>query len=30
MDALPAMGGLLAFSAVLCLIAWRFFNWDDV
>ncbi|MFD9128957.1 ABC transporter permease [Kitasatospora sp. NPDC059571] len=30
MDALPAMGGLLAFSAVLCVIAWRFFNWDDV
>ncbi|GJF34462.1 hypothetical protein KNE206_71620 [Kitasatospora sp. NE20-6] len=30
MDALPTMGGLLAFSAVLCLVAWRFFNWDDV
>ena len=29
-DALPAMGGLLAFSAVMCAIAWRFFNWDDV
>ncbi|WP_233288966.1 ABC transporter permease [Kitasatospora sp. MBT63] len=29
MDVLPSMGGLLAFSAVMCAIAWRFFNWDD-
>jgi ABC-2 type transport system permease protein len=29
MDALPSMGGLLLFSAVLCAIAWRFFSWDD-
>ncbi|MER8185372.1 ABC transporter permease [Kitasatospora sp. NPDC094015] len=29
LDILPAMGGLLAFTAVMCAIAWRFFNWDD-
>ncbi|GAA0696510.1 hypothetical protein GCM10010193_59030 [Kitasatospora atroaurantiaca] len=29
MDALPAMGGLLAFAAVMTAIAWRFFSWDD-
>ena len=29
MDALPAMGGLLAFAAVMTLIALRLFNWDD-
>jgi ABC-2 type transport system permease protein len=28
-DALPTMGGLLLFAAVLTLIAWRFFSWDD-
>ncbi|GAA4867470.1 ABC transporter permease [Kitasatospora terrestris] len=28
-DVLPAMGGLLVFAAVMSLIAWRFFNWDD-
>ncbi|MDR3034928.1 MAG: ABC transporter permease, partial [Kitasatospora sp.] len=28
-EALPAMGILLAFTAVLCAVAWRFFNWDD-
>ncbi|MEV4557471.1 ABC transporter permease [Kitasatospora sp. NPDC049285] len=28
-DVLPGMGVLLAFTAVLCVIAWRFFNWDD-
>lgn len=28
-DVLPAMGVLLAFTAVLCGVAWRFFNWDD-
>jgi ABC-2 type transport system permease protein len=27
-DALPTMGGLLLFAAVLSLIAWRFFSWD--
>lgn len=30
MDVLPAMGGLLAFAAVLTAISWRFFSWDDV
>ncbi|MFE2727679.1 ABC transporter permease [Kitasatospora sp. NPDC059327] len=30
MDALPTMGGLLAFAAVLTAIAWRFFRWEDV
>ncbi|MDH6113236.1 ABC-2 type transport system permease protein [Kitasatospora sp. MAP12-15] len=29
MDVLPAMGGLLAFAAVMTLIASRFFSWDD-
>ncbi|MEV4611938.1 ABC transporter permease [Kitasatospora sp. NPDC049258] len=29
LDILPAMGGLLVFTAVMCAIAWRFFNWDD-
>ncbi|MCG6497456.1 ABC transporter permease [Kitasatospora sp. A2-31] len=29
MDALPAMGGLLAFAAVVTAIAWRFFRWED-
>ncbi|GAA1254689.1 hypothetical protein GCM10009665_51660 [Kitasatospora nipponensis] len=29
MDALPQMGGLLAFAAVLTAIAWRLFRWDD-
>ncbi|MEU1424524.1 ABC transporter permease [Kitasatospora sp. NPDC005751] len=29
MDALPTMGGLLAFAAVLTAIAWRFFRWED-
>ncbi|GAA2782451.1 ABC transporter permease [Kitasatospora sp. CM 4170] len=29
MDALPAMGGLLAFAAVFTAIAWRFFRWED-
>jgi len=29
MDVLPAMGGLLAFAAVMSGIAWRFFNWND-
>ncbi|GAA2742837.1 MULTISPECIES: ABC transporter permease [Kitasatospora] len=29
MDVLPSMGGLLAFAAVMALIASRFFNWDD-
>ncbi|MFJ1704157.1 ABC transporter permease [Kitasatospora sp. NPDC088346] len=29
MDVLPAMGGLLAFAAVMSAVAWRFFNWDD-
>ncbi|MFB7664461.1 ABC transporter permease [Kitasatospora sp. NPDC056138] len=29
MDALPSMGILLAFAAVMTLIASRFFNWDD-
>ncbi|MFJ5235107.1 ABC transporter permease [Kitasatospora sp. NPDC088391] len=28
-EALPGMGILLGFTAVLCAIAWRFFNWDD-
>ncbi|MEV7217529.1 ABC transporter permease [Kitasatospora cineracea] len=28
-EALPAMGILLGFTAVLCAVAWRFFNWDD-
>lgn len=28
-DALPAMGGLLAFAAVMTALAWRFFSWDD-
>lgn len=28
-DALPTMGGLLAFAAVVTVIAWRFFDWDD-
>ncbi|MEV0534173.1 ABC transporter permease [Kitasatospora sp. NPDC050463] len=30
MDALPTMGGLLVFAAVLTAIAWRFFRWEDV
>ncbi|MFI9271590.1 ABC transporter permease [Kitasatospora sp. NPDC052896] len=30
MDALPAMGGLLAFAAVLTAIAWKLFRWDEV
>ncbi|MFJ3790683.1 ABC transporter permease [Kitasatospora sp. NPDC090091] len=29
MDALPAMGGLLAFAVVVTAIAWRFFRWED-
>lgn len=29
MDALPAMGGLLVFAAVVTAIAWRFFRWED-
>ncbi|MFF1906205.1 ABC transporter permease [Kitasatospora sp. NPDC058218] len=29
MDALPTMGGLLVFAAVLTAIAWRFFRWED-
>lgn len=29
MDVLPAMGGLLAFAAVMTLVALRFFSWDD-
>ncbi|MDH6117132.1 ABC transporter permease [Kitasatospora sp. GAS204B] len=29
MDVLPQMGGLLAFAAVLGLIAWRIFDWED-
>ncbi|WP_354642638.1 ABC transporter permease [Kitasatospora camelliae] len=29
MDVLPAMGGLLAFAAVMSAIAWRFFDWND-
>ncbi|WP_245204577.1 ABC transporter permease [Kitasatospora sp. RG8] len=29
MDALPAMGGLLVFAAVVTAIAWRFFSWED-
>ncbi|GLW57409.1 ABC transporter permease [Kitasatospora phosalacinea] len=28
-EALPAMGILLGFTAVLSAVAWRFFNWDD-
>ncbi|MCX4746347.1 ABC transporter permease [Kitasatospora sp. NBC_01287] len=29
MDVLPQMGGLLAFAAVLSLIAWRIFDWEE-
>ncbi|MEV6977995.1 ABC transporter permease [Kitasatospora sp. NPDC093806] len=29
MDALPTMGGLLLFSAVLTAISWRLFRWED-
>ncbi|MEU6233883.1 ABC transporter permease [Kitasatospora sp. NPDC047058] len=28
-DALPTMGGMLLFAAVITAIAWRFFRWDD-
>ncbi|MGF1429356.1 ABC transporter permease [Kitasatospora sp. LaBMicrA B282] len=28
-DVLPQMGGLLAFAAVLSLIAWRLFDWEE-
>ncbi|WP_245687511.1 ABC transporter permease [Streptacidiphilus griseoplanus] len=28
-DALPTMGGLLLFAAVVTAIAWRFFDWDE-
>ncbi|MFJ6215273.1 ABC transporter permease [Streptomyces sp. NPDC092296] len=28
-DALPTMGGLLLFAAVVTAIAWRFFSWDE-
>ncbi|MGW4892334.1 ABC transporter permease [Kitasatospora sp. NPDC004240] len=28
-DALPTMGGLLLFAAVLTAISWRFFRWED-
>ncbi|MER7753118.1 ABC transporter permease [Kitasatospora sp. NPDC097643] len=30
MDAVPTMGGLLLFAAVLTLISWKLFKWDDV
>lgn len=29
MDALPTMGGLLLFAAVLTGIAWKLFKWED-
>ncbi|MFF0415194.1 ABC transporter permease [Kitasatospora sp. NPDC004745] len=29
MDALPTMGGLLAFAAVLTGVAWKLFKWED-
>ncbi|PYC71013.1 ABC transporter permease [Streptomyces tateyamensis] len=29
LDCLPAMGGLLAFAAVLTALAWRLFRWED-
>ncbi|MFI6445113.1 ABC transporter permease [Kitasatospora sp. NPDC050543] len=29
MDALPTMGGLLLFAAVLTAISWKFFRWED-
>ncbi|MFD7743782.1 ABC transporter permease, partial [Kitasatospora sp. NPDC059800] len=30
MDALPTMGGLLLFAAVLTGISWKLFKWEDV